>query len=378
MAPELTRYDVRDIARRRQWPLTSWKDAHARGRLAVPEGAELSPLNLVVVPGDEIDCRERAVIAHARSSQHLYEILFPLTEELAPLDVMCAVDGVLQRFADPVTGTDKGFGAYPTDWAEWILRDSAPGGHRSVERRPWEGSGVEARLYRLEHNIVNYEDHEADTYQFVTADELAAWLKRALGDHNAPISVHLLDGASLSLSAAQEPMIQRHHFDRSDGPEVKAGYQPNVFKPEVGTKNWWNQGLRAYTRLPSLQTSMDGQSLEAFRAENCLDFADLEPHLLPAGAQVNAGSWFVVRLGDTATCIAFPAAHTILSVTTDHDGAAARIGTQEYFSWVDERARLNDYERQWGRWLDGNEPLTKDEIDDGLRALGQLIEGSGA
>ena len=110
--------------------LAVWQSADENGKVAVPKGAELIPLNILIIEHDDLDSR-RPVIGHVRSSKHLYEVIVPPLDELGPLEVTCAVDGVLQRFIDPVTGEDKGFGAHAADWANWILRDSVPGSLRN-------------------------------------------------------------------------------------------------------------------------------------------------------------------------------------------------------------------------------------------------------
>jgi hypothetical protein len=134
-------FSVLDAAFNRRMDLARWQTSVELGKVAVPKGAELSPLNFVIVEHDDIG-GQRPVIGHARSSKHLYEIIVPPLDELGPLEVMCAVDGELQRFIDPVTGEDKGIGAHAADWAGWILQDSVAGGLQpGGPVPPWEGNG---------------------------------------------------------------------------------------------------------------------------------------------------------------------------------------------------------------------------------------------
>ena len=367
---------LRDEALNRRMDLVFWQGDYERGKVTVRKGAELTPLNVKIFSHDDVG-GQRPVIGYARSSEHLYEIIVPALDELGPLEVTCAVDGVLQRFIDPATGEDKGFGAHATDWCNWIIRDSVPAEQRTEAApgwEPWQGDGLDATMYRLAHSIVSYDDHHVDTTYFSTAADVEAWLRRSLGDHNAPVTVGVLDDITFTLDADGPALIQRHIFDRADG--LQAGYQPNAFRPWVGTSNWWDKDRRACTRNPSLGAVMDGQKLEAYTAANCLDYADLEPFMLPAGTRANEGSWFVIRLGDTPTCIAFPAQRTILTVSTDNDGATAEIGAHQYFHWVGKNGRKRDFEKQWSRWLDEGRPLTKEEIQAGLKALEQIIERS--
>jgi hypothetical protein len=220
-------YSARDYAFQRRMDLVEWQGAVEDGTVAVPKGAELIPINLMIVGHGDL-YGERPAIGRVRTSKHLYEVLVPSLDELAPLEVICAVDGVLQRFVDPVTGEDKGLGAHAGDWADWIARDSIAGGQSSAGK-PWEGNGPEARLYRLAHDILSYEDHRADTTYFSTGREVEAWLRRALGNHNAPIAVSVLDDVSFTLAAEGPTLIQKHVFERSGG--LQAGYQANAFRP---------------------------------------------------------------------------------------------------------------------------------------------------
>ena len=370
-------YSVLDAAFNRRMDLAGWKTSYESGKVDVPKGAELIPLNFVIVAHDDIGGR-RPVIGHVSSSEHLYEVIVPALDELGPLEVTCAVDGVLQPFTDPVTGEDKGFGAHAADWANWILRDSVTGGPYPDGKpaQPWEGDGPDARLYRLAHNIVNYEVHDTDTTYFSTAAEVQAWLRRSLGNHGAPITVSVLDEVSLTGSAHGPALFEDHAFDRSESPEIQARYQANAFQPGDGINNWWDPDRRSYRRNPSLKTVMDGPAIQAYTAANCLDYADLEPHLLPAGARANKNTWFVLRLGDTSTCMAFPAQRTILTVSTDDDGASAEITANEYFQWTRQTGREKDFQKQWARWFDESLPLTAEEIQTGLKALEQIIEMS--
>jgi hypothetical protein len=120
---------------------------------------------------------------------------------------------------------------------------------------------------------VNYEDHDTDTTYFSTAPEVQAWLRRSLGNHSAPLTVGLLDDASFTRAADSPTLIQRHVFDRSTG--LQAGYQANAFVPSAGTQSWWDPDRPYYgTRRCR---PWDGPT-PGYTAENCLDFADLEPH----------------------------------------------------------------------------------------------------
>jgi hypothetical protein len=369
-------FSVRNEALNRRMDIASWHSAAERGEVPLPKGAELHPLNVKLYSHDDVG-GVRPVLAFARSSEHLYQVIVPDLGEVGPLEVTCTVDGIPQRYIDPATGEDKGFGAHAADWCNWILRDSVPAGQRTEPAptgEPWQGDGLDASMYRLAHSIVNYEDHHTDTTYFSTAADVEAWLRRSLGGHNAPITVGVLDDITFTLDADGPALIQRHIFDRAGG--LQAGYQPNAFRPWAGAKNWWDEGSRAYTRNPSLETVMDGQKLESYAAVNCLDYADLEPFMLPAGARADEGSWFVIRLGDTPTCIALPAQRTILTVSTDHDGASAEIAAHQYFRWIKQNSRRRDFEEQWERWLDDSRPLSKDDIQAGLKTLEQIIERS--
>lgn len=371
-------FSTRDAALHRRMDLVLWHADYECGRVKVPEGAELSPLNLKIFKHDDVG-GHRPVIGYARSSKHLYEIIAPKLDELGPLEVMCAVDGELQRFSDPVGGVGGGLGAHVSDWADWILWHSIPEGHggqAAGDGEPWEGESTDARLYRIAHNIVGYDEQDRDTTYFSTAADVQAWLRRSLGHHGAPLSVHVLDDIAFALADNSPALIQKHLYDRSDGPEVRAGYRADAFRPWAGSQNWWDPDRLAHVRNPSLRTVMDGAVLEAFEATNCLDYADLEPYLRPAGARADGNSWFVVRLGDNPTCIAFPAQRTILAVSTDNDGAVAEITAHEYFRRIGQKGRKRDFEKRWARWLDENQPLTKEEIHVGLEIIDQIIEGS--
>ena len=326
--------DVRDTATRRRKELVAWKLDAGHGKVAVPKGAELKPADFEVVGFDDI-VGGRPVIGHARSPKHLYEVIVPPLDELGPLEVTCAVDGVLQRFTDPATGEDKGFGAHASDWAGWILRHTVPAGSEGPpDNSPaWEGDSPEAQMYRLSHNIVEYKEHESESEWFSTAEELDAWLKKSLGNHNAPIRTGLLDDVSFMLSPKPASLIQSHAFDRAVSSEAKDGYIPCAFKPweipSSGQGSWWDLDRRPHQWHPSLHTVMDGPVLDAYTALNCVDFSDVESHLLPAGTRVNGlTSWFVLWLEGTRTCIVFPAERAVLVVGTDDDGATAQITAQ--------------------------------------------------
>lgn len=359
------------LALLRQVQLREWQQEHHRGHRSAPAGARLTATDLQLVPRDDFDT-DKPVIASVQGPEHLYELIFPTDHELAPLEVLCAVDGTLQAFVDMGTGKDRGLGAQPAEWAEWILADTVTGKH-SAAGKLWEDDSPGAQLYRMANQIVTYEDHEAATSQFVTARELNAWLQKVLGNHNAPFTVHLLDDVGLMLTDDDKPMIQRHTHDR--GAELKQEYQPKRFYPWSGTANWLSNQHRGFIANPSMFTNVDGVTVESAIARNCLDFADVEAHLLPDDTMVDLNSWFIVRLGDTPTCITFPALDIMLQVSLDNDGATAFITAREAFTRKQELQAEYAFEQQWARWLDDDYQLTKAEIRDGLATLGELVEG---
>lgn len=360
--------------------LEEWWGSYERGERVAPLGAELSCLDLKHWDEDEMDPETR-VVAFARTSKHLYELVLPPDDqEHRPLDLFCAIDGVLQQWTDPATGEKQGFGAYPVDWAEWIIHDSVPGhptaGPQPAGTLPWEGDGAEARVERMANGIVTYDQHEAALATFLRASELEVWLKRALGSHNAPISVHLLDDISLSLASENMPLYERHSWDRSDASDATIRYYPREFRPWSGTETWRHPETRRHSWSPSISTQIDGQTLQAFTAANCMKFSAVKEHLLPPDEWADPYSWFVVHLEETDTCILLPYWRSFVSVSTDNDWATAAIAGHQYFDHVDSSVRKRKFENQWASWLDGS-PLSKDDITQGLAALENLIERSG-
>ena len=363
---------VDSLAANRQGLLRDWVAAHGLGRMSAPKGAELGPTDLTFPTVDEID-RDRPVVAYVRSSQHLYELLYPVTHQLGPLELLCAVDGVLQRYVDPDTGIEQGMGAVADDWADWILAESVPAGHRAP-KQPWEGNSIEARLYRLEHNIVDYDDQETGTSQFGTALELETWLKRALGRHNLPLSVHILDDAAMLLRAEIMPVYQKHTYERSAGEVLEILTSKQSFSPWAGFRTWERPDKGDHLFKPYLNTVMDGAELQSVLAVNCLDYDQLEPYLLPDGARADMNSWFLLSVGDTRTCILFPAVDSMLKVSTDHDGASARITAREYWGRRRELDREQAFQTQWADWLDSDHQLTREEVRAGLDTLDRMIK----
>ena len=371
---EIDPHPIEQTAVLRRDQLEDWKQSRNRGRLSGPEGAGLTSHDLRLA-GNGVWSVRRLVLASARSSEHLYEVILPPAGTLEPLDVQCAVDGVVQTFQDPVTGQDKGQGAWVSDWAEWILSDSAPKTGAPAAQQPWEGNGTESKMYRLEHNIVHYSEHEIDTSRFGSAAELLAWLKRSLGNHNAPLAVHLLDDL-VPVLRDYLPMFHHAELDQAGGAEPTIRYAPRKFSPWEGSANWLDADGSEYSRHPLLSTVMDGQMLQAFTAVNCVSYDSLSNDLLPDEAPATEHSWFLVALENTTTCMAFPARGTLLTVSTDHDGASATIVPREASGRQREIDREEAFEQQWGRWLHDDRPLTKDEVREGLAVVGQMIRGA--
>ncbi|MCQ2001466.1 hypothetical protein [Arthrobacter zhaoxinii] len=356
----------------RQTQIRDWMQAHVRGKLSAPKGAELAWNDFNLPYSDDIG-DTRPVVAWARSSKHLYEVIYPTTEQVGPLEMLCAVDGELQSYVDPDTGVDEGVGAHGADWAQWVLQHSVPEGRRTP-KQPWEGNNPEARLYRMEHNIVSYEDHETGTSQFESALELHTWLKRSLGDHNAPISVHVLDDVSFMLAEERLPVLQEHTYERISGPGVKVRYSTQTFFPWVNVLDWRKGDHEGHSWNSSLSTAMDGETLESFLGTNCVDFASLEPYLMPVGAPVRMNTWFLLHLDGTRVCMAFPAVGTMLEVSTDHDGATAQIAAREYSSRQERLDLEYRFQTRWANWLDDDHRLTHTEMREGMKALAELIK----
>lgn len=345
-----------------------WKRDRAGSRNHQTGGMSLNDLR--AAPAAEVDFR-RAVIASAAQAGRLYELIVPPVGELSPLDVKCAVDGVLQRFADPVTGEDKGFGAWVSDWADWILRDSARG-TITAAGQPWEAAGMEADMYRLEHNIVSYSEEETEVSRFFSADELQAWVDRSLGNHNAPLQVRLFDSLMFAIRG-DFPAYQLVEFNRAQAPEPAVKEAARKFNPWDGMANWAGTN-GGHSRHPVLSITMDGQQIETFSAANCLDDDWLNNDMLPAGTPATENAWYLLRLEGTATAMTFPARGTMLTVATDNDGASSMIVAREANERQREIDQDNAFDLQWSRWLHDDRPLSPEEIRAGLETLDHLIK----
>lgn len=353
--------------------LADWKRRHADGSLPAPDGAVLAAGDLELTPVGSGE-----VLARADVEDHRYELLYPQDGDPESLEVLCTVDGERRRFLNLVTGVAEGMAAPAADWAQRILKDSAAKAKESTPKL-WETNEPDADLFRIVNNIVRYDEHEAATSHFRTSDELQEWLKEALGHHNAPLFVRTLEDVRMVLrhDSKELPMFQNNTFERAAGPEPTTTYAPRPFNPWKGLENWLNGATGMYSRHPLIQTVMDGQELESYAARNCLDYEYVTNELLPGDAEVGPNSWFILGIRHglyPRTCIAFPAAESMLSVVTDNDGASAMITARDYDSRNIELHREADFEDRWSAWLDEDHQLTKDEIQAGLAKVEELIE----
>lgn len=364
-------HPLESVARLRIDQLEDWKSERMRTPLKDLARGGLSPSMLQPTDPGRLDIR-RMVIASAEHGGHLYELVLPPVGEYAPLDVLCTVDGVLQDYTDTETGLGSGPGAWVSDWADWILSETAPGPNRQQKPGPkWEADGTDADMYRVEHNIVAYSEHETDVARFATAAELQAWVDRSLGSHNARFRVRLLNDITLVLTDCLRP-YQRVEFDRSAG-EPEVGVARRVFTPWEGVENWRGSD-GSYSRCPIIKTRMDGQLLESYSAVHCLDDNWLNNDMLPVGAPATESAWYILRLEGAETAITFPARGTMLTVATDHDGASATIVAREAGERTREHEREHAFEHQWGRWLHDEKPLSREEIRRGLETVHQLVQ----
>ncbi|CEA09684.1 hypothetical protein BN1051_03056 [Arthrobacter saudimassiliensis] len=355
--------------------LQNWKQQHTHTSLPVPapQGPALSAADLdLAVPSKPAEI----VLARATSRKHRYEIRYPLDSDPTTLEATCTVDGTPQRFTNPITGLEEGMHAPAADWAQWILTDSAETAGATVPKL-WEVDEPEAELYRISNNIVRYEEHEVATSHFRTSTELQAWLRASLGNHNVPLLVRTLDDIHLVLDLDRMPMYQKNVFNRSEGKDPRVSYAPRIFHPWKGLENWREPTTGQCPHYPRLQTVMDGRELQAYTATNCLNFESLQNDLLPDDAPSGPNSWFIIGVEQglhSPTCIVFPAADSILSVTTDNDGATALITARDYPTRNDELHREAAFRNRWSQWLDEDHPLTPEEIQAGLESLKRLIE----
>lgn len=369
---------IHDQVLRRQTSLREWQRAVALGTVPVVEGAQVAATDFVHTDSNSLD-PARPVIARAAAAAHIYELIHPVDDGYGPLEVLCAVDGQLQDYSGPAAA--QGRGAQVPDWADWILRHSTEGGV-SASIKPWDGDGQEAMLYRVAHNIVGYAEHEASVEQFNTADELRAWLTRALGNHNAPLTVCLVDPMGLagftvggSWDHANYP-FERHVYERSNEPQALVQkHQTRFWHPWDGTQNWAPDKPGTISYAPILETYMDGADLESYEAVHCLDDDLVNSEMLPDDKPVTFNSWFMIRLHadkEMATAIPVPASGASLIVVTDQDGAAARITVQELSAREEALNRELAFREQWAAWL-GENPLTREQIADGLDTVARLI-----
>lgn len=352
-----------------------WTRQHRLGYWSVPEGSRLAPSDFQVAYSDDID-PDRPVMAAAATPEHRYEIIFPDPDSgdyyVDPMEVLCAVDGELQEYADPLTGEEGSYGATMDQWCYWILCHTVPGGLKASGSHPWEGEGADAALYRVEHNIVSYRNFETSTSQFRTGQDLEFWLRHALRGHNAPLEVHVLDDVALMLDRVPLPTHQQHTYASTDEGYIGLKKSSRVLDLWDGAAAWQEDGADAWH--PVMQTRMDGAAIQSYMATHCIDLDDYQDYLR---GPWNKGQWYVISLEGTRTGILIPAFGAVLIAEVDDDGAAATITARDEKQRLADRDAEEKFHSRWASWLDESHTLTRDEIRDGLAAVGRLVAANG-
>lgn len=376
--PGTVGYPSRDeLAFLRQGQFREWIRQHTMGLIATPEDSLLRPLDFNLPFSDEIES-DRPVMVWARTEHHLYEIIYAQLEDgVGPMDVMCAVDGELQAYTDPLTGDEQGWGAPLDLWCNWVLNHAVPAGAPPSPAQPWEGESTAARLYRLEHSIVSYRDFESSTHQFQSGLDLEAWIEHALGGHNLPFQVHVLDDVAMMLDRVPLPKSQRHRYTSEDPETVSVNEVDRHLDPWLGTALWQNGNTVDDVWRPILHTRMDGTILESYQATNCVNLQPIQRYLQTGHMDVDPDGWFVVSIGDTVTGFLVPASDAILCVSTDDDGARASMTVRNEALRSAEREREIGFHTRWASWLDESHTLTASEIREGLAAVGRLVISNG-
>lgn len=335
--------------------------------MIAPEGALIGPQDVQFVVQSEIN-PQRPVVAWVRSPQHLYELVMAVNQDGPESGVFCEVDGVAQTYISEEDGIDLGESVAADMWGSWILDHSVPA--QTYQGPAWEGDGAEVQLLRIGKHIVEFEDHETDVGRFTSADELAEWLKKSLGTHNATLGVLLLGDVAYVLNS--KPMwMQWHKLDRNSGLPAKVRYKPWPFQPWEGSRNWSEPGHCN----PTMLVTMDGARIEQHDSHGCLGFSELGQHQYPDGASPEPNAWFTIHLEGTDTCISFPWKTTILQVSLDNDGATAVITARDKCERSAEHHAELMFKEEWANWLDEEHQLDTHEIQHGHEKLQGLIEG---
>lgn len=286
-----------------------------------------------------------------------------------------SLSGYVRQIQHVLDGVQKG-GTSGSDFMGEETRQQLDQLTKTHESSQWSGNDVESMLKRAAHQVVAFSQSVAVTDDFATAIELEQWFQTAAEESYSPARFNVYDALSPDVTSSADPAERSlYGRDHVHSPETPGGipetcvgaperlWAPVEFHPDQDAEEVFKDTF-SMRRHPAMTANFEGPLLTAFHADYTIEVRR-SAHFVASPNEdsgTNRAEWFLVNLAGSPSFLTVPRRNAVLEVAFDHDGAEVSVNVIGCEAHTASRNLQTEFESDWYRWLDADEPLTDAEL----------------
>ncbi|WCD93332.1 hypothetical protein [Microbacterium sp. nov. GSS16] len=251
------------------------------------------------------------------------------------------------------------------DWYDAILFEEAQREASARSVRRWGQDELSSMVKRSSLGISAYGAHEVAVDSFPTVSALQAWIDEALsGTRVRVIALVLADYPYF-----RDEMRDGQLLQKMDGDEAVA-YLPIVVATNQDSAVALAEREGHLPPRPSATVRMSGGTRIRWWADAVLSWSAVARNSTlsrDGDARPAAGDWVLLGVEGTDIALPVPWGSSNLLIETDDDGALVEISAPSTARREQHHRRRAEFEDRWGRWLDEEQNLTREELEAGIR-----------
>ncbi|MBD8011680.1 hypothetical protein H9633_05145 [Microbacterium sp. Re1] len=266
------------------------------------------------------------------------------------------------------------------DWYDAILFEEAQREASARSARRWGQDEISSMIKRSSMGISAYGAREVAVDSFPTVSALQAWIDEALSGTRVRLIALLLADYPYFRGEMRDGQL----LQKMDGDEAVA-YLPIVVATNQDSAVALAEREGNLPPRPSATVRMSGGTRVRWSADAVLSWSAVARNSTlsrDGDARPAAGDWILLGVEGTDIALPVPWGSSNLLIETDDDGALVEISVPSTARREQHHRRRAEFEDRWGRWLDEEQNLTREELEagirraeDGLRAVLAIEEG---
>lgn len=251
------------------------------------------------------------------------------------------------------------------DWYDAILLEEAQREASARSARRWGQDEISSMIKRSSMGISAYGAHEVAVDSLSALSALQVWIDEALSGTQVRVTALSLTDFPYVRGEMREGQL----LQKMDG-DGAVGYLPLVVATNQDSAVAFAQRDGHLPPVPSATIRMSGGTLIRWWADAVLSWSAVDRNSTlsrDGDGRPTPGDWILLGVEGTDVALPVPWGSSNLLIEIDDDGALVEISVPPSARREQHHRRRAEFEDRWGRWLDEEHNLTREELEAGIR-----------